>query len=361
MATRRKRLILWSAIVSTGLLLSLAYAFERMTEAPMFVPGSVAERIAARGETLQPQASDPAPDRWQVTHDVTLHRVSLGSGPPVLFVHGGPGFPPLQPPAALTSLARDHTVHVYHQRGCGHSTRPLHAAPAGSFYAKLKAVEDQLGLAEQLADIERIRRRLGADQLRLVGHSFGGLIAALYAAEFPARVSHLLLVAPAPLVVMPKPGPDLFALTRERLPGSERKAYDDYLARYFDFGWALDRDDETLGRFYAEFQTFHARATGTAVQPQPSAAGGFLVLATYASLGQRHDYRPAFARITAHTLVLHGARDLSPEADSRAVAEAIPGAQHERVSAGHFILEEAPEAVAAALAKLESMAALSAR
>ena len=84
------------------------------------------------------------------------------------------------------------------------------------------------------------------------------------------------------------------------------------------------------------------------------------MLATYANLGQRHDYRPAFARITAKTLVLHGTCDLSPEADSRAVAETIPGVQLERVPARHLILEEALDAVAGALAKLDSTTALSA-
>ena len=304
-ASRRHKLLVSAGLAGVVLALA-AFAFWRMTEAALFTPLTVAQRVAERGETLDPQPSDPAPDRWQVTRAVALHHVSTGSGRPVLFVHGGPGFPPAQLPAALAQLAADHAVHAYDHRGCGASTRPLTRPPAGSFYSQLQAVEAELGLAEQLADIERIRRRLGVPQLTLVGHSFGGLIAALYAAEFPEHVSHLLLVAPAALAVMPKAGPDLFELVRAKLPEGERAAYDAYLKQYFDFGAALALDDAALAQRYAEFQRYYALAARTPPALQPSAAGGYLVLATYASLGRRHDYRPALQRICRRDLFCQG-------------------------------------------------------
>ena len=68
-------------------------------------------------------------------------------------------------PERLERIAASHRVHVYDQRGCGGSTRPFTRAPDGSFYEQLKAVESRLGLAEQIADIERIRRILGSAQV----------------------------------------------------------------------------------------------------------------------------------------------------------------------------------------------------
>lgn len=49
-----------------------------------------------------------------------------------------------------------------------------------------------------------------------------------------------------------------------------------------------------------------------------------MTLGVYASLSRSHDWRPALQRVRAPTLVLHGANDLQPESDSRAVA-AVPG------------------------------------
>jgi len=220
----------------------------------------------------------------------------------------------------------------------------------GSFYGKLRMVESQLGLAAQIADIERIRRILGRDRLIVMGHSFGGLIAALYAAEFPDRVRALVLVAPAPLIVMPTRGPDVFALVRAKLPEIRRPEYDHYRTEYFDFSALLGRDEASLSRYFGEFRGFYAAATGGSAVANDGDAGGFMTLGVYASLGRSHDWRPALQRVRAPTLVLHGADDLQPESDTRAVAATISGARVEVVAAsGHFLPDDAPEAFAEAV------------
>ncbi|GHH44717.1 alpha/beta fold hydrolase [Lentzea cavernae] len=53
----------------------------------------------------------------------------------------------------------------------------------------------------QVHDVEALRRHLGLDRIRLLGHSAGGTLAVLYAARFPERVKELVLVAPSPRVV----------------------------------------------------------------------------------------------------------------------------------------------------------------
>jgi pimeloyl-ACP methyl ester carboxylesterase len=110
---------------------------------------------------------------------------------------------------ATAILARSYRVHAYDQRGCGRSTRPFTGPLEGSFYSKLRTVEARLGLAAQIADIERIRRILGRDRFIVVGHSFGALIAALYAAEFPDRVRALVLRSPTACSSSGLPGPSL--------------------------------------------------------------------------------------------------------------------------------------------------------
>lgn len=331
------------------------FAFRWLIGRPMFTPGSVAAHVAARGESFDPLPSG-SDDRWQVTPGVALYHDSFGEGGEhVLFVHGGPALPPGARPRALEALARTHRVHLFHQRGCGASTRPFAQAPVGTLVEQLAAIEGTLGLAEQLADLERVRRALGQQRVVLVGHSFGGLVAALYAAEFPDHVSGLVLVSPAPLHVMPLP-PDLFTTVRARL--AERgdtaalSAYDAYLQRYFDVPAAVALDEAALSRLYGGFREFYASATGAPAGVNDGDAGGFATLATYLSLGQRHDWRAALGGIRAPTVVVHGRGDLTPEAHTRSFADAIPGARVEVVDAAHFALEEAPAAVVSAVASL---------
>jgi proline iminopeptidase len=50
------------------------------------------------------------------------------------------------------------------------------------------------------------RTILGGGKLMLVGHSFGGFLASLYAAEFPQHVKALILIAPADVLVFPQEG-----------------------------------------------------------------------------------------------------------------------------------------------------------
>jgi proline iminopeptidase len=342
---RRRAWIITLAVVAAVVVVG-AFAVKRFIESPMFTPGTVAERIARAGERFDPPPSDPAPDRWAVAPGIELYHDSFGAGEDLLLVHGGPGFPFPGRPRAAVRLAERYRVHVYDQRGCGRSTRPIQAAPAGSFYAGLTTVERTVGFAEQIADIERVRRRLGRDRLVLVGHSFGALIAALYAAEFPDRVRALVLVAPAPLFVMPQES-DLFTLMRARLPETERPAYDAYMAGYFDFKKALTLDEAALSRHYGEMRRYYRLAEGARPEPDRGDAGGWMTLALFAGLGMRHDWRPALARITAPTLVVHGRRDMQPETATASIASGIRGAQLVTFAdASHFVLDDAPDAFA---------------
>lgn len=53
----------------------------------------------------------------------------------------------------------------------------------------------------QVDDVEALRRHLGLERMRLLGHSAGATLAILYAVRFPQRVEELVLVAPSPRVV----------------------------------------------------------------------------------------------------------------------------------------------------------------
>jgi proline iminopeptidase len=102
----------------------------------------------------------------------------------LIVLHGGPGLS-LEAMDGYTSLAGpDRRVVSYDQRGAGQSSVP-----------------DDLDhrLEAHVADLEAIRVASRAERVQLLGQSWGGAIAAAYAATHPDRVSALVFVGAVPL------------------------------------------------------------------------------------------------------------------------------------------------------------------
>lgn len=124
---------------------------------------------------------------------VWLHAEEAGNGPPVLLLHGL-GASTYTWRRIAPDLARDHRVIALDLKGFGASEKPL-----DSRYA----AEEQAALT---AAFIRERKLTG---LTLVGHSFGGLVALLTAAELgrtePGTISRLIIMD-APVLPQPFPG-----------------------------------------------------------------------------------------------------------------------------------------------------------
>ncbi len=325
------------------LLAGLAFLAWRGMTGPMYTPG------AARNLPLQVSAQ--AGVDWAVEPGIRLHHFSSGDGRNVLVVHGGPGLPTREPWPGLELLKDNFRFHYYDQRGCGGSTRPFDRFESGGF-SNVNTLERTLGLGAQIADIERIRRILGDEKLVLIGHSFGGLIAALYAAEFPERVGALVLIAPATLLVMPAEGGDMFETIRSKLPPSAIAGYDAWRRDYFDFRGVFSKSEKQLAAEHLRFADFYKMAGAADMKEMgnPEDAGGWMVRAMYFSMGRRHDYRSAMRAVKAPVLVLHGDRDLQSESATRAYVETLPNARFEVIKgSGHFPHIEMPETFAATL------------
>jgi proline iminopeptidase len=103
---------------------------------------------------------------------------------PIIFLHGGPGVPDMEGDARYFGrLARDgFDVYVYDQVGRGRSSR-------------LDDPRDYT-LQRDVSDLEEIQAKIDAEWVILIGHSYGGALAAAYAASHPKRVAKIVLSSP---------------------------------------------------------------------------------------------------------------------------------------------------------------------
>lgn len=345
--------IIVGVIVILAILAGVGFWY--MSKQPLYKPGMVraGENLSA---PLEPATQPEESDVWLVEAGIELAHFSEGQGRNILVIHGGPGMPFTEPANGLSLLSDEYQFHYYAQRGCGESTRPIDRFDSSTMYENMQTLDRTLGIGAQIADIERIRQILGDEKLILVGHSWGGFLASLYAAEFPDNVEALILVSPANVLVMPQPeaDSDLFASVRAQLSAEKQAEFDIFMKDYFDFGSLFDKSEADLIAMNEKFGEYYISINETSVaettpvdettpveQGQP---GGWMVWAQYISMGQRHDYRPALADVGVPVLVIHGADDLQSEAASRMYATAFPNTEFVVIeNASHFSLGEQPE------------------
>ncbi len=347
-----KRIVVIGVLSLVVLVVGAGLFIWNMMQQPLYEPGMVRAGKNLRAP-LAPPPQSAGNEYWAVESDIQLYHFSSGAGQNVLVIHGGPGYPFSQPLPGLAPLSDRYAFHYYDQRGSGKSSRPIDKFASSNYWENMQTLDKTLGLGAQIADIERIRQILGEDRLVIVGHSFGGFLASLYAAEFPERVKALVLVAPAEVLVMPPESGGLFEQIKPLLPEEMVKDYDAYLKRYLDYGSIFAKSEAELVSLNNEFARYYAAAIdrkGLAVpaESSPAASGGWMVHAMYMSMGLKHDYRAALKPVTAPVLVLHGERDLQPEQASRMYAQAFSNARFQVIkNAGHFAYSDQPADFAA--------------
>ncbi|PZG17678.1 hypothetical protein C1I95_14980 [Micromonospora craterilacus] len=110
----------------------------------------------------------------------------VGSGPPLVCVPGGPG-QAAEYLGEWGGLSAHRTLILLDNRGSGAS--PVPEDPTTYRVDRL------------VRDIEALRSHLRLDRMDLLGHSASGGTCLLYAAEYPHRLDHLVVVAPSLRVV----------------------------------------------------------------------------------------------------------------------------------------------------------------
>lgn len=105
---------------------------------------------------------------------------SLGSGPPILIIHGGPGMDHSYFLPHMDELADSYQLIYYDQRASGRS--------------QIDVDSTTVSMKGFLADMETIREHFNFDKWHVMGHSWGGLLGMCYALEYEDRLVSLLLI-----------------------------------------------------------------------------------------------------------------------------------------------------------------------
>ncbi|MEO2076537.1 MAG: alpha/beta hydrolase [Bacillus sp. (in: firmicutes)] len=104
----------------------------------------------------------------------------MGTGEPLVFLHGGPGGEHRFFLPHLQDLSQHFTLIFYDQRGCGQSE---------------KAANEDYTMDGEVETLEALRQFFQIDQLNLVGESWGSMLALLYAAKYPEHVNKIFMTA----------------------------------------------------------------------------------------------------------------------------------------------------------------------
>lgn len=109
----------------------------------------------------------------------SLYYHAIGKGDPVIVIHGGPVLDQSYMIDHFKELAKTHRLIFYDQRASGRSTAEVDTA--------------SMTLKNLVDDIDQVRQKLGLDQVHILGHSWGGMLAAKYVIEYPLKVKSLVL------------------------------------------------------------------------------------------------------------------------------------------------------------------------
>jgi pimeloyl-ACP methyl ester carboxylesterase len=158
----------------------------------------------------------PVSDEFIIAGDITLHYVQWGEqGPPIVCVHG------LTANAFCfqsyaDALASDYRVIAYDLRGRGDSDK----------------LEDGYSIPIHTDDLSELIDELNLERPIIIGHSLGALIALNFAAQYPDKLSKLVLIdAGAPLPWKTSAEQPLWLTASISRLGVPIASYKEYIAR----------------------------------------------------------------------------------------------------------------------------------
>jgi pimeloyl-ACP methyl ester carboxylesterase len=255
-----------------------------------------------------------------------------GSGRRVLFLHGGPGLSFLYLESLADEIGDDYEIASYQQRGLAPST-----------------ARGPYDVPTQVGDVAHVLDALGWDRVIVVGHSWGGHLAAHVAVGLADRLDGVLIVDP--LGAVGDGGEKEFETEMlARTPEDVRQRAQELDERAMRGEGTEDAMIESLRLFWpAYFPSWDAAL------PMPDITGS--VEAYSETLNSVHALLPelesALPTVRVPVGFVAGAQSPMPVSASTDAASLIPGAWVDVVEgAGHFPWLDVPGSVRSALGRL---------
>lgn len=258
--------------------------------------------------------------------DHEVFSIVLGSGHPILFLHGGSGFDHTYFRPWLDSLSEQAQLIYYDQFGQGRSTRP--------------ASYENITIASWADEADALRKALGLERIILFGHSFGGFIAQEYALRYGEHLEGLILSNTSPALDYPDV---MIANAQQRATPEQFQALMAGLSTPSPDDKSLK---ETFGTILPIYFAHYDKAIGSTLgEAIHYSAGAFNQ--GMGRLAQTFSTLDRLAKIRVPTLVIGGRHDwiIPPVQGPERLAASIPHAQmHIFEESGHFPFIEENEA-----------------
>jgi len=258
----------------------------------------------------------------------SLFYKTMGSGEPIVVLHGGPGFDHRQFLPYIWQLAERHKVILFDQRGTGLSSGPINST--------------SISIDSFIADIEGVREAFGIDEMNLLGHSWGGILAMYYGIHHPEKLNSLILCSTAASF-------ESFAEMRatyeaDRLPEDTALLQEIYSSEEFQNGdpLAVEKFWRVYFKPYFADQQLASKLdlqfTENSIKYGNEVAGHL-----FESIGE-FDLHEDLQAIRCPTLIIHGDADPMPVKYAEMIHESIDGSELVIAEgAGHWLFVDATD------------------
>jgi proline iminopeptidase len=266
-----------------------------------------------------------------------LYSREVGQGTEIIVLHGGPDFDHSYLVPDLDRLSDSFHLIYYDQRGRGRSAD--------------RVQPEEVTLASEIADIEKVRQYFHLDSVVLLGHSWGTVLALEYALRYPERVSRMILMNPAPASTadykqlrtewLEKRPEDMVRRKTISASAAYKEGDPDAVTAYYriHFKAALARREDyemIIARLRASF-TKEGILKSRAIEAR-------LMNDTWSS--PDYDLLPKLKSLRIPTLVISGDHEFIPAATAEHITQAVPNAHMVTLKdCGHFSYLECPAAV----------------
>ena len=269
--------------------------------------------------------------------------------PALLYLHGGPG-------------AGSFDFSLYQRDRLNKTLRTVIIDQRGVLRSD---PVDTCTVADLVEDCEGLRQALGIPRWAVIGHSFGGMLALLYATHYPSSVTHVIFENPAvdirtsvkalfaaSALVLDRMSKPADAARARELSTSTTAATPDLWRQFGEFGAVLGDHRDDLYTHRPELHDFFGKMIASSGLPAETwARGGHQQSLLNQDPVLFEDHIPLLGTLKVPSILFKGTYDRVTSDEQIAAMAKAPGAAPPRyfTDSSHFAHVEEPDAYAAAV------------